>query len=356
MSKIAVSKRAAIIIVICLVITLVTAGYFLAGKTVLGKGKQDLIVQSTLEMTEVNINAQIAGQIKQINVKEGDKVAKGQILAVVNSDTLLAQKAQSEASIDTMQAQISKAQAAEAAARAMLQKTVKGARAEEIAQTKASYDLKKDNYTRMSSLFDNGAISKAALEAAATEYENAKQQYNLLINGARQEDITVAQANVNQASSSVTALEGQLKQAEASLAEIKTYIDKTIITAPADGIVTQLNVEAGELVSTGLPIAIITGISDAWIKCNMMENKLGQIQPGQAVLVEFPAYPGKTFHGRVATINKSADFAVKRATNLNGDFDVRAYGVKVVLEDVNKPLYAGMTAFVNFSAERKASL
>jgi len=356
MSKIAISKRTAIIIVICLVITLVTAGYFLAGKIVLGKGKQDLIVQSTLEMTEVNINAQIAGQIKQINVKEGDKVAKGQILAIVNSDTLLAQKAQSEASIDTMQAQISKAQAAEVSARATLQKTVKGARAEEVAQTKASYDLKKDNYNRKSSLFDNGAISKADLEAAATEYENAKQQYNLLINGARQEDIEVAQANVNQASSSITALEGQLKQAAASLAEIETYIDKTIITAPSDGIVTQLNVEAGELVSTGLPIAIITEISDAWIKCSMMENQLGQIQQGQTVLVEFPAYPGKTFQGRVATINKSADFAVKRATNLNGDFDVRAYGVKVVLEDVSKPLYAGMTAFVNFSAARKASL
>ena len=350
MIKINVSKRVAIVLVICLVIAVGTTMYF-TGKARLGKEQENLVVQSTLEMTEVNINSQIAGQIKQINIKEGDTVAKGQILAVIDSDTLLAQKAQSEAAITTMQAQIGQAQASEAAVRATLQKVIKGAKEEEIAQAKANYDLKQDNFNRKSSLFDSGAISKADFETAQTECEIAKQQYNLLVNGASQEEIEVAQANVDAASSSITALQSQLKQAEAALAEVETYINKTIITAPANGVVTQVNVDAGELVSTGLPIAVITEVSDPWVKCSLMEDKLNEVRLSQAVEVTFPAYPDQVFRGKVATINNSADFAVKRATNLNGDFDVRAYGVKVVLDGVNEPLYAGMTAFVNFSAK-----
>ncbi|MEN6326471.1 MAG: efflux RND transporter periplasmic adaptor subunit [Syntrophomonas sp.] len=308
MAKVTISKRTAIVLVIGLVIVLGTAAYYSTREPVLGKGKETLIVQSTLEMTEVNINAQIAGQIKQINIKEGDKVTRGMVLAAIDSNTLLAQKAQCEAGIEAMKAQIGQAQAMEAGARATLQKVVKGAKPEEISQAKASFDLKQDNYDRKKSLCDGGAISKAELEAAATECEISKNQYQLLINGASQEDIAAAKANVNAASSSISALQAQLKKAEASLAEIETYINKTVITTPADGIVTQLNVEAGELISTGLPIAVITEISDAWIQCSIMEDKLGQIKPGQAVKVTFPAYPGKTFCGRIAIINKSADF------------------------------------------------
>ncbi|MCH5139171.1 HlyD family secretion protein, partial [Clostridiaceae bacterium UIB06] len=66
------------------------------------------------------------------------------------------------------------------------------------------------------------------------------------------------------------------------------------------------------------------------------------------VSVKLSTYPGEQFKGKIVRINKDADFAVKRATNDNGEFDVLSYGVKVELIDMNKPLHAGMTAFVDF--------
>lgn len=338
---------------ICLVVAVGVFMNHLTGEAIVTKKPSGLVVQSTLEMTETNINSQIAGQLKQLNVKEGDHVKKGQVLAVVDSDTLLAQQAQAEAAIDTIAGQISSAKASQTGAISYLNKIRNGAKAEEIAKEKANFDLAGKNYNRMQTLFENGVIGKSEMDTVATQYEVAKQEYHLVKNKATKEDIEMAQADVAAAAASITSLEGQLRQAEAALAEIETYIGKTEITAPSDGIITRLNVEVGELISTGMPIAIITDTSAPWVQCNVMEDHLSKVSLEQLVEVTFTAYPEQVFQGRVVAINRSADFAVKRATNLNGDFDILAYGVKVELEDVDVPLYAGMTVFVNFMEEKK---
>lgn len=321
------------------------------------KQQEDLVVQSTLEMTEVSVNSQIAGQIEQLAVEEGDVVQAGQILAVIDSETLQTKAAQAQGAIDAISGQISAAEANRSAAQATLEKAQNGADAETIAQAKASCDLAEANYKRLQALYTAGAISKYDLDGVATQYEVAKQQYNLLVKGSRSEDLAAAAANVDAADGAISALEGQLEQSQGSLAEIQTYLDKTVIIAPCSGVVTQVNVEAGELVSTGTPIAVITDTDNPWILCNVMETNLGQVKPDQEVEITFPAYPGEVFSGRVQTVNRSADFAVKRATNANGDFDVLAYGVKVKMTGADKQLYAGMTAFVDFGekAVRPAS-
>jgi HlyD family secretion protein len=166
--------------------------------------------------------------------------------------------------------------------------------------------------------------------------------------GARPEDIKAAQAQVNQASAAVEAAQGQLKQAEAALEGVNVNLNYATIIAPADGVVTQVNVESGELVSTGMPLAVITDTNTPSILCNVKETDLPKVELNQEVLVKIPGCGDQSFNGKVVEINKNADFAVKRATNDNGDFDVLSYGVKVELTDMDKPLRAGMTAFVDF--------
>ncbi|TEB07956.1 Macrolide export protein MacA [Pelotomaculum schinkii] len=349
MKKEVIKKSIIIFLVICLVVVLGTVMNHLTGEDIIAKESKKLVVQSTLEMKETNINSQVAGQIKQLNVKEGDTVKKGQILAVIDSDNLLAQREKAQAAIATVYGQISSAEAAKAGAQAALKKVQTGAKPEEIAQAKANFDLAQANYDRKKSLFENSAISKSELDSVAAQYEVAKQQYNLVVNGATREELDQAQANLDAASASITTLQGQLEQA---LAEVEVNIGKTEITAPTDGI-TQLSVEEGELISTGLPIAVITDTAAPWVECKVMEDNLSKVKLDQSVEVTFQAYPGEVFQGRITQINKSADFAVKRATNSNGEFDILAYGVKVELQDVDVPLYAGMTVFVNFGEEKK---
>lgn len=339
----------------------VVAGLVVGGGVVLNKytgeslveSHKGLEVQSTLEMDEISLNSQIAGQINLLDIKEGDSVKKGQLIATVNSDTLMAQRDQAQAAIDTINGQIQAAQAQQSAAAATYKKVTNGARAEEIAQAKANYDLKKTNYDRVIKLNQSGAVSQADLDAVQTDFEVAKQKYLLAQNGATAEDKDIAKANLNASAGSLAALNGQLEKATAAKAEIETYIKKTQIIAPTDGVISQLNVDEGELVSTGLPIAIITNQSKPWVSCKVMEDELSKVKVGQKVAVKFQAYPDQTYTGTVKTINKSADFAVKRATNSNGEFDVVAYGVRIELDSVDQPLYAGMTVIVNFENKGK---
>ena len=69
------------------------------------------------------------------------------------------------------------------------------------------------------------------------------------------------------------------------------------------------------------------------------------------VKIKLSATGDKTYEGTVTTINKQADFATKKASQENGDFDILTYGIKVVFDDnqsVQPVLRAGMTSFVDF--------
>lgn len=305
------------------------------GDALVGKTENGLVVQSSLEMEETNINTLTGGKVAKVCVKEGDAVAAGDVIAIMDSDTLLAKKQQAQASIKAYQGQLK-------AAQATYQKALNGASEETLAQAKAAYDLAEATYQRMQVMLEAEAISQSDFDQVATQYEVAKQQYLAAQKGAEPEDIAAAAA-------SVEAYQGQLEAAQGALAEVESYLKETSITAPTGGVVTTVNAADGELVSTGLPIAVITSTDKPWISCKVMEDQLGQVSRQQKVKVTFPAYPEQTFTGTVTQINKNADFAVKRATNQNGSFDVVAFSVKVELEETDAELYAGMTAFVDFS-------
>jgi HlyD family secretion protein len=255
-----------------------------------------LKLQSYVEMTETNLTSQAVGKVRAVLVSEGDAVKAGQDLLILESDTLEAQKLQAAARIATVGSQIRAAT--------------------------ATASLADTSYLRVKALYDKGLASQADYDGALTQ----KQQ---------------ADANLE-------VLQGQLAQARGSLAELQTYLNRTTLVSPGAGVVTQINTRAGETVSTGLPLVVVTEQTRPWIECDLRETDLSLVHRGDVVAVEFPAYANQKFHGTVTRINKNADFATKRATNENGQFDIRSFGVKVELTGDHPDLYAGMTAFVSF--------
>lgn len=320
----------------------------LTGDKILKKDNGHLTVQGNVETKEININSKTSGKITSISIKEGDSIKGGQVLITIDNSSLQAKQAQTEAQIEAAAGQKKAAEAAKQAAQAVLEKAQNGARPEELAQLKAQYDLAQVTYDRVKALSDQEFVPQADLDKAQTQLELAKQQYELAKNGARAEDIAAAQAQVNQADSTIQAAEAQIKQAQGGLSEVETYINDTTITAPADGIITELNVEVGELVSPGMPLVVLTNTAAPWIECNVKETDLSKVKLNGEVSVKLSAYPNQQFKGKIVRISEKPDFAVKRATNDNGEFDVLSYGVKVELTNMDKPLYGGMTAIVDF--------
>ncbi|MEA4986981.1 MAG: efflux RND transporter periplasmic adaptor subunit [Anaerovorax sp.] len=304
------------------VVALVVAVFFTITSVTKAKEKTAALqIQGSIKLEEITLNSKIAGNIEEVIASEGDAIKKGNPILRIDSSALEAKKLQAEGAV--------------AAAKATAEKAANGARNQEVAQAKAAFDYAQKTYDRVKSLYEEGAVSANTYDETYAKYTAAQQTYNMALEGARSEDVSAANALV--------------AQAEGVLAEVNSYLEDCVIKAPEDGIVTGINVEAGELISTGMALATLSSNKTPWIEVSVEENLLSNVSLNQKVPVTLAAYSGKEFTGVVTKISQQPDFATKRATNNNGEFDVLSYRVTVTLEDLDVDVFSGMTAVVDFS-------
>ncbi|MCX7711915.1 MAG: efflux RND transporter periplasmic adaptor subunit [Clostridia bacterium] len=309
---------------------------------------EGIVSQGVIEANEVSINSKIPGRIAKILVEEGAEVKAGNILVEIASEELKAKEEQAIAVVEAAKAAYDAAKGQVSAANATLKKAENGARSQEIAQAQAAYDLWQKTFERVQKLYEKGAVPAQKLDEVKTQLEVSKQQLSIAKEGARSEDKSGAQALVAQAIGMEQAAKSKLDQAEAGLQEVRAYIKDTKIVSPIAGVATVVNAHEGELVSTGMSIATISDLNKAWVEVKVKETDLEKIKIGQQVNVKIPSYSQNVFSGKVVRINQKPDFATKRATNDNGDFDILAFGVKIELDNKERVLRPGMTAFVQF--------
>lgn len=258
--------------------------------------------------TIVSISSKVSGKVSQMLVAEGDTVKAGQVLARIDPQDILAQKAQAEAAL--------------AAARANYEQQINGTRPQEIQQAqaavyqaKANLDNATVNNQRMQKLYTDGAISASQRDNAQTayqvtleEYNSANQALNLAVTGPREEAIEEAAA--------------QVKQAEAALAAIKlTYGDSTIVS-PVTGIVAQKAANPGEVVVMGQPLFSVIDSNDIWVNARIEETYIGKLKIGQQVEYTIDGYPGRTFYGKIYDLGDAAAsvFALIPTENSSNNF------------------------------------
>ncbi len=319
--------------------------------------------QGMIEADEVDINAKIPGRIISLEVQEGDYINKNDVVAIVDAKDLQAKReglvAQSNAALAGIEAAKAQYQAALGqveAANAVLNKAKNGARNEEIAKAQANYDIMKKSYDRISSLYESGAVALSQLDEIETKLTIADQDLKMAKLGARPEDIDAAKGQVAAAKgqaaaaqSNISASEEKYAQSVAGISEVDTYITDSSIRSPLSGYVTSLNSASGEMISTGMNIATITNTNNISLHLNIDETKLSSFKENNEVKIKTLAYPEEEFTGKIVQINKKPDFAIKKVSNENGEFDLISYSVKVKVENPKDLFRPGMTAFVDLA-------
>lgn len=237
----------------------------------------------------VKIGARATGTIKEMNVKVGDEVHKGQLIAVIDDREL-------RAMLDEAQAKLARATAELAQVEAVYPKRIAEAQAEErLSQAKSAYAA--SNLKRQDELYTKALIAKDVLDAA-------------------QRDALVAKNEVLARQASLVRLETEFEkerfkaqkakeEAEAVIESVKTKISYTRIVSPIDGVVALVTSQAGETVVAGLQVANLITVLDPtrlemWIYVD--ETDVGQVKPGLPVEFRVDAYPGTTFSGSVDQI------------------------------------------------------
>lgn len=309
-------KRKAIII-----LTLVFAGILaLIGCVYAYMHANTMLLQGEVEVKTVDLSSKLTGRVLKINVKKGDTVKKGDVLIELDTPEIDAKAEQVNATL--------------ALALAQQDKVNNGARSEQIAMAKASYDLAKKTYDRLNRLHKEGVIPTQKLDEAQAKYQAAKDNYNMLVTGSRVEDKASAMANV--------------KRAQGANAEVNSYLKENKIVSPIDGVITEITVEEGELVGAGYPIVTVVDNNDCWVTFNLREDLLTKIKNGTELNVKIPAVGKDTIKFRVNYISVMGNFATWRATKAKGDFDMKTFEVRAVPVEPINDLRAGMSALFDW--------
>jgi len=242
---------------------------------------------------DVTLSAQVAGQVMQVPVNEGDMVNNGQVLAIIDDRELRARYNQLTAQMIAQQATIAKLkQLARPQEIALLEAQVESAR---VALENAKKSLERAN-----SLFDAGVISlsevekaRMAKESAQAAYTAASENLDLAREGAREEDIVAAEA--------------ALKSLEAQLDQVTIQIDKSQIKAPVDGVISKVYAEPSESVSPGIPVIDMVNLSQMLIKVGLAESDLIMVKQGSTVVVRLNLAPDQPLPGLVTSISPKVD-------------------------------------------------
>ena len=267
--------------------------------------------------TYMNVGANVMGRVTHFYVKEGDSVKQGQTVATIEN-------VQQQSSVASQQAVIAAART-DIASYIAAEKTAEA----NLAHAQADLEQKKLDWDRAQALYKDGIMAKQ-------DYDAKKAAYDLDVASVAQ-----AVAGVNQAKAQTDSARGHLGTAEATLRGDQDMLDKTIATAPFDGIVTNMPVREGETVVTGIQntegstLMTLADMSIITAEVKVDETDIVNVQLNQPVEVTVDALPGKSFKGHVTLVGDQAllrSTGVATSQSTTGTEEAKDFKVVVTLD------------------------
>lgn len=294
-----------------------------------------LVEQSTFPgevraSSTADILSRTAGRLGAVLIKEGSVVAAGSVVARIDDPDLQLAIKQAEATLAVQQARLVQLRA--------------GARAEEIAlveatvaQAETTLAAAERELARTQQLFNDGLVARASVDRASTDVELARarlrasrEQLALVKQGPRQEDIDVQMA--------------QIRQAEATVVQVRARLRDLAITSPIGGVVLRVNVERGAVISTATVLATVATVRPVEVHVPLPETDLARLRRTSMARIRVDALPDRLFEGRIARVAPALDAASRTARAV------------VVLPNADLALRPGMFARVTIVFDERQAL
>ena len=290
----------------------------------------------------INLDANAMGPLTAIFVKEGDHVRKGQVVAQIEA-------IQAKADVDAQQAGIQSALADTAAAEAnekSMNDAVANAQAT-LEKSKATLEVARLNLDRASQLYTDKLIAKQ-------DYDQKKADYDTAVAGVAEAQTRVQQvrSQMAQARQQVTSSQRRVAQAQASLTRMNDVLQKYSVTAPLDGVVTDLPVKVGETVVPGIQnsaastVMTVADMSVITAEVQVDETDIVNIALGQSADITVDAVPNKTFKGHVIEIGETAilrSTGVAASSSSTSSQEAKDFKVKIAMDNPPPEMRPGLS-------------
>ncbi|MEZ5666937.1 MAG: HlyD family efflux transporter periplasmic adaptor subunit [Alphaproteobacteria bacterium] len=237
-----------------------------------GNGLPDYIGSGNgrIEAEQVTVATRVPGRVDDVLVEEGDSVAAGQVLALMDTAELDASLARAQADIAYQREVAAQAEAA-------------------IAQRESELHLAEQELERAVALLEKGFISRQAYDQ-------------------REAAVETARAALRAAEAALASAERAVDAADAEAARIETQIDDAILTAPRDGRVQYRLAEPGEVLGAGGPVLTLLDLSNVTMTVFLPTDQVGRVAMGAEARIVLDAAPDYVIPATVSFIAAEAQF------------------------------------------------
>jgi len=291
-----------------------------------------------VEADNVAISAKMMGRISEEFIKEGDSVKQGQLVVVLDSLDLAAQK--NSAIAGKLQTE-----AAIAQSEAKYQYDLTNNKVSEIILSKAQED-----FNRAQTQFKGDVITQEQYDHAKKALETAKAQ------------LVASQSQAKVSNAQIKSTKAAVASAEAQINVIQSLLNNTKLYAPSDGVVGKRWLLPGDIAQPGQSIFTIINDRNLWISIFLEETKLEKLHVGQPSKFTIDTYPDATFTGKIINIgsNTAAQFSLIPASNASGNFTkvTQRVQLKISIDGMEEgkklsdyPVLSGMSAVVKIIRE-----
>ena len=351
-----------------------------------------IVVSGNIELTEVNIAFKTAGKLMERSVDEGAVVKKGQVIARLDREQLVAEREREVAGLESARAQLAQAEtsvewqranlaadieqkrADMASMEARLLEMKNGARPQEKLDARAAVESaqsevgrSKRDWDRAQVLYKNDDISTAQFDQYRNRWESAEaslkqltEREALVLAGPRAEQIEAQAALVQRARAAlkmaeVNSLEmkrreqdlmahrAEIARSRASIALIDSELSDTVATSPVDGVALVKSADVGEVLAAGTTVVTVGDIEHPWLRGYVNETDLGRVKLGSRARVTTDSYRGKTYDGRVSFIASEAEFTPKQIQTQQERVKL-VYRIKIDIDNPKQELKSNMPA------------
>ncbi len=239
--------------------------------------------------------------------------------------------------------QLAQAEAGVLIAKAQLELMLKGARSEDIQQAEEmmkqgeiNYNNAQKDFQRYEQLWQSKSISDKQFEDMKSRYEISLAQFNSAKENLKKVKRIFRPEEIEQA-------KGNLKKAEATVGLLKKNIKDSYITSPLDGFIVKNFVESGETVTPMSSLVKISNLSTVELVIYVSEIELGKVKLGQKAVITVDTYPDKKYEGIVTFISPEAEFTPKNVQTKDERTKL-VFAVKIEVPNKEFDLKSGMPA------------
>lgn len=273
----------------------------------------------TFEATEVTVSAEVPGRLTSVNIREGDTVTPGDVIAEIDDGTLTRERTVTASALEEITWNGKTIDREMTVAR------------ESVTQARTALDNLEKTRTRIENLVKQGAATRDRLDSVMTETNIATSRLR-----AAERQLSVLEAKKG-------TLGATRDRTNAQLDLLDYRIGKSRILSPINGVVLEKLAETGELAGAGTPICTIADMNDMWLTIYISEGLLGKVKIGGPAKVRIDSHPDRRFPGTVTWVADEAEFTPKNVQTRESRADL-VYEVRISVDNPEGIFKIGMPA------------